>query len=120
MRKRKPLLARLVITMIALIVTAQIVPGIHITGIVAGFFAAAILGLVNVVLKPILIIFTIPITLFTFGLFLLVINGLMLWITSEIVPGFWISGLGPAVLGSIILTIVNWLIHSILDDNRRY
>ncbi|MCF7885091.1 MAG: phage holin family protein [Candidatus Marinimicrobia bacterium] len=119
-RRNRSLLARLIITMIALLVTAQVVPGIHVSGIGAGLFAAAILGIVNVILKPILIIFTIPITLFTFGIFLFIINGLMLWITSEIVPGFWISSLGAAVIGSIVLSIVNWLINSILEENRRY
>ena len=106
--------------MLALVITAEIIPGIHISGLLNGLFAAAILGIVNVMLKPILIIFTIPITIFTFGLFLLVINGITLWITSEIVPGFWISNLGSAIIGSIILSIVNWLINSFLDVDRKY
>ena len=119
MRRRQTLLARLVITMISLLVTASIIPGIHISGVIAGLLAAAILGIVNLLLKPIFVIFTIPITLLSFGLFLLVINGIMLWITSELVPGFWISNLGAAILGSIILSIVQWLINFVLENNRR-
>ena len=118
MRRQRSLLAKLVITMLALLVTGAVVPGIDIDGVVAGFLAAIIFGLVNIFLKPIFIVFTIPITVFTFGIFLLVINGLMLWITSEIVTGFSISGLGSAIVGSILLSIVTWLINSILDNNR--
>ncbi|MFO7815464.1 MAG: phage holin family protein [Halanaerobiales bacterium] len=114
-QKRKGLLAKLLITMVALLITAYILPGMTINGIFAGFFAALILGVVNIVVKPIFIILTLPLTILTMGLFLLIINGLMLWLASGIVPGFLITGFWTAVFGSILLSIVTWFLNQVLD-----
>lgn len=102
--------------MLALILTAKIVPGIRIESIGAGFWATLILGLVNVFLKPILTIFTLPLTIFSFGLFLFVINGLMLLLTASMVNDFYVSGLLAAIFGSIILSIINSFMLDVLND----
>lgn len=114
-KKRKGLLAKLLITMVALFVTAYIIPGMSIEGIFAGFVAALILGVVNVVIKPIFIVLTLPLTILTMGLFLLVINGLMLMLAAALVPGFMVAGFWSAVFGAILLSIVTWFLNSILD-----
>ena len=114
-KKRKGLLARLLITMAALYITAYIVNGMAIQGLFAGLVAALILGIVNVVIKPIFIILTIPLTILTMGLFLFVVNGLMLWLVAVLVPGFILSGFWSAVFGAILLSIVTWFLNNILD-----
>ncbi len=114
-KKRKGLLAKLLITMVALFITAYIIPGMSIQGLFAGFVAALILGIVNVVVKPIFIVLTLPLTILTMGLFLLVVNGLMLWLAAALVPGFMVAGFWSAVFGAILLSIVTWFLNSILD-----
>ncbi|AZO93514.1 phage holin family protein [Halocella sp. SP3-1] len=113
--QRKTFAAKLLITMIALMITAYIVPGIYVSGFIAGLLAALILGFVNAVFKPIFTILTLPFTIITFGLFLFVINGLMLLITAAFVPGFYISGIFSAIIASIILSFINWILEGILD-----
>ncbi|HMA59745.1 MAG TPA: phage holin family protein [Halanaerobiales bacterium] len=114
-KKRKGLLAKLLITMVALFITAYIIPGMSIQGLFAGFVAALILGIVNVVVKPIFIVLTLPLTILTMGLFLLVVNGLMLMLSASLVPGFMVAGFWSAVFGAILLSIVTWFLNSILD-----
>ncbi|PRX28614.1 putative membrane protein [Orenia metallireducens] len=109
-------IARLLITMLALILTAKIVPGIVIGSLGAGFWAALILGLVNTFIKPVFTLLTLPLTILSFGLFLFVINGLMLLITASLVANFHVSGLLAAIFGSIILSIINSFMLDVLYD----
>lgn len=108
-------IAKILVTMLALLITAAIIPGMYIDGVGAGFIAALILGLVNVFIKPLLTILTLPITVLTLGLFLFVINGLILMLTASLVGGFYISGLLVAIFGSIVLSLISGLIHSLID-----
>ncbi|MGM0419759.1 MAG: phage holin family protein [Bacillota bacterium] len=105
------MLTSLIINMFALILTAFIIPGIYISGVMAGLLAALVLGLVNILVRPILTILTLPLTILTFGLFLLVINGLSLMITAYFVPGFQVEGLLSAVFGAIILSLVSGMLR---------
>ncbi len=106
---------RLVIHVVAILIISYLLPGvIRVDGIWAALVAAFILGIVNVVIRPILIFLTLPITILTLGLFLLVINGLMLWLVSAIVKGFQVNGFWGAVLGSILISIVSWVLSRIL------
>lgn len=100
-------------TAVALIVTAFIVPGFTIVSFSSALVGAAVLGLVNAVVKPILILFTLPLTILTLGLFLLVVNAIALGLVSYLTPGLTIAGFFPAVLGSIVLTIVSGFINQI-------
>ncbi|MGL5805126.1 MAG: phage holin family protein [Xenococcaceae cyanobacterium] len=101
------------LTAISLIITAKIVPGLIITGFTAAAIAAIVLGLVNAVIKPILILFTLPLTILTLGLFLLVVNAIALGLVGYLTPGFDVNGFFPAVFGSIVLSFVSGLIDRV-------
>jgi putative membrane protein len=106
---------RLLIHMVAILIISYLLPGvIWVEGVWAALVAAFLLGIVNAVLRPILIFFTLPITVLTFGLFLLVINGLMLLLVSSIVSGFHVNGFWGAVLGSILISLVSWVLSRVL------
>jgi len=106
---------RLLIHMVAILIISYLLPGvIRVDGVWAALVAAFILGIVNAILRPILIFFTLPITVLTLGLFLLVINGLMLWLVSAVVSGFQVNGFWGAVLGSILISIVSWILSRVL------
>ncbi|MEM6610740.1 MAG: phage holin family protein [Cyanobacteria bacterium P01_C01_bin.72] len=98
---------------VSLIVTAFIVPGFAVVSFSSAVVGAAILGLVNAVVKPILVLFTLPLTILTLGLFLLVVNAIALGLVSYLTPGLTISGFFPAVFGSIVLTIVSGFINQL-------
>ena len=104
------LLAHLIITAALLLFVASTVKGIHISGWGSAFVAAIVLGLVNALIRPLMIVLTIPITIVTLGLFLFIINALMLWLAAALVPGFRIQGFGAAFVGSLLLTVLNILI----------
>lgn len=94
------------ITAVSLIVTAYIVPGFTVSSFVAALLAAVVIGLVNAIVKPILIILTLPLTILTLGLFLFVVNAITIWLAGVLTPGFTVTGLLPALFGSIVLTLV--------------
>jgi putative membrane protein len=108
---------RLLIHMVAILIISYLLPGvIRVEGLWAALAAAFLLGIVNAVLRPILIFFTLPITVLTLGLFLLVINGLMLLLVSSIVRGFHVNGFWGAVLGSILISLVSWILSRVLPS----
>jgi len=104
--------AHLIVSAALLLLVANAVRGFEISGAVAALIAALVLGLVNAIVRPIAIVLTLPLTFVTFGLFLLVVNGLMLKLASAFVPGFRIDGLMPAIWGSVLLTLLNLLIEA--------
>jgi len=102
---------RLLINMVAIMIIAYILPKvIRVDGLWAALVAAFFLGLVNAIIRPILVILTLPITILTLGVFLLVINGLMLWLVSSIVKGFSVNGFWGAVAGSVLISLVSWVL----------
>ncbi|MEX1111944.1 MAG: phage holin family protein [Candidatus Andersenbacteria bacterium] len=105
------ILLRWLITTLAVLIASYILPGVSVDGFLAALIAAAVLGIVNVIIKPILIVLTLPITIVTFGLFLLVINALMIMLASTVVPGFFVAGFWWAVLFSIVLSLLSYLLH---------
>ena len=108
-------IVRLLTNMVAILLVAYLLPGIMwVESLWAALAAAFLLGIVNTILRPILILFTLPLTLLTFGLFLLVINGLMLWLVAGLVGGFHVNGFWGSVFGAILLSIVSWLLASLL------
>jgi putative membrane protein len=96
---------------VALMLTAYFVPGFQVQGFSSSLVAAVVIGLVNTFIWPILVLLTLPLTAFTFGFFLLVVNGFALKIAAALTPGFSISGFLPAILGSIVLTAIGWLVR---------
>ncbi len=108
---------RLVIHMVAILIISYLFPKIiRVDGFLAALVAAFLLGIVNAILRPVLVLLTFPITLVTLGLFLLVINGLMLWLVSALVRGFYVNGFWGAVLGSILVSIVSWILSRFLPS----
>lgn len=99
------ILLRLLITSLAAFAAAKLLPGIHIDGYWSAILLAIVLGLLNIILKPLLIIFTLPITVVTFGLFLFVINALIVLIASHFIGGFHVDGFWWALFFSIVLSV---------------
>jgi putative membrane protein len=112
-------LARLLLNGIAIIVAAWLIPGLELTGTVPALVAGALLGFVNAIVKPILIVLTLPITLVTLGLFLFVVNAICLGLTAVVVPGFRIDGFWAAVFGALVVSVVSWILSGVFATRRR-
>jgi len=114
-------LLRLLSTAVALVVAAEILPGISFSddGLLTIILVALIFGVVNAILKPILAVLSCPLIILTLGLFLFVLNGVMLLITDELAGGrFDVDGLGSAILGGIIISLVNMVLEGLLGVNE--
>ncbi|MBZ5593085.1 MAG: phage holin family protein [Acidobacteriia bacterium] len=105
------LLVNWLLSALSLVIVAAIVPGIEIEGFGTAMIAAAVIGLVNVTLGLVLKIVTFPLTIVTFGLFLIVINALMLKVAAAMMPGFRVRGFLPALVGAVLLSLVNTLLR---------
>jgi len=109
------LLFRWIINAVALLVIAAVVPGFSLNTFYHALIAALLLGLVNALIRPILLILTFPVTVVTLGLFVFVVNALMLWLVSSVVKGFEISGFIPALLAALLLWGINLLANRLVD-----
>ena len=107
-------LVRLLITALAIILTSYLLPGVHVENFLSALILSLLLALLNVTLKPILVIITIPVTFLTLGLFLLVINALMVLLAEALLPGFIVDGFWWAVAFSIVLWAINSLLRIFL------
>jgi putative membrane protein len=112
-------LIRLAIGMLGLWIAQAIVPGVHIEGTLTLALAALLLGLVNAVVRPLLVILTFPITLLTLGLFLLVVNAAMLGLVAALLDDFTISGFWAAVLGAVVVSVVTWAASAWIGPSGR-
>ncbi len=102
-------ITRILLTTLTLLVVAAYVPGINISGFYAALTAAAVLGLLNVFVRPLLVILTLPITILTIGIFLFVINASLFWFTASFIDGFSVDSFWSAIIGSLIVTAVSTL-----------
>ena len=102
------------INAVALMAVAYLLPGINVDGFVTALVAALILGLVNTVIRPILVLLTLPVTLLTLGLFIFVINGLLFWLVGSFIKGFEVGGLLWGMIGAIVYSLVSWVLAAIL------
>ena len=108
-------IVHLIINMVAILIIAYFLPKvIRVDGFMPALIAAFLLGIVNAILRPVLVFLTLPLTILTLGLFLLVINGLMLWLVAALVRGFYVNGFWGAVFGSILISIVSWIFSKLL------
>ena len=120
------LLTRWFVMTLAVMLTAVVLrPGITVENPLMAFLAAVILSLLNAFLRPILIILTLPVNFFTLGLFTLVINAFLLWLTSVLLRGgLTVHGFGPAFLGALLISVVsgllNWLVKSASNGEKRH
>jgi putative membrane protein len=112
-------LLRIVVNALAIMLAASIVPGISVDGVVPALVGGLLLGLVNAVVRPVLIILTLPITLITLGLFLLVLNGFCFWLVASIVKGFYVAGFWSAFVGALIVSIVSWTMTALISDSGK-
>jgi putative membrane protein len=111
---------RALIAAVGLWIATKIVPGIGADSATTLLFAAVLLGIVNAIVRPILIILTLPFTIITLGLFLLVINGLMLMLVAVFLHGFHVHGLFAAILGSIVVGLTGWIGSWFIGPKGRY
>lgn len=107
----------LIVTAISMIVTAYIIPGIVISSTSAALIGAFIFGIVNAIVKPILILFTLPATILSLGLFLFVVNALCFWIVAYFTPGFEVKTFFDALFGSILVSIVSSFLGNFLGKS---
>jgi putative membrane protein len=103
-------LIRLVVNAVALICVAYVVPGIHVSGLGGALIAALILGIVNAILRPILMVLSLPLEVITLGLFTLVINALLFWLVGALHVGLTVDGFWPAFWGALVMAIVSWIL----------
>jgi putative membrane protein len=113
-------LVRLAISAFGLWVAAKLVPGMAFDGTGTLVLAALLQGLVNAVVRPVLVLLTLPLTILTLGLFLLVVNGITLAIVAWLLPGFALHGLGAAILGAIVAGLAGWLASSLVGPSGRF
>jgi putative membrane protein len=113
-------LVRMLITAISLWLAALIVPGMELAGAGTVLGAALLLGIVNAFVRPVVILLTLPLTILTLGLFLLVVNAMMLGLVAYVFEGFSLGGLGSAIFGAIFVSFFSWLASAFIGKSGRY
>lgn len=113
------LIVRFLFGVAGLWVAAHVVPGISYRNTTSLLEAALLLGVINAVIRPILVILTLPLTIITLGLFLLVINGVSLWLVTWFLHGFHVHGLVAAVLGALVVSVCSWIGQALVEKQGR-
>jgi putative membrane protein len=108
------ILAVWLINTVALAAVAYLMPSVSIASPGAALVAALVLGLVNTLIRPLLVLLTLPVTVLTLGLFILVINGLLFWAVGSFVPGFQVAGFWPGVIGALVYSVFSWLLSALV------
>lgn len=111
-------LLKLLVTSLAVFFSAYLLKGVHVDGFPAALLVAIVLGFLNAFLKPVLVILTIPVTIVTVGLFLLVINALIILLADRILPDFSVDGFWWALLFSVVVSIISGLLHALAGDSN--
>jgi putative membrane protein len=114
-------LLRVVLNTVGVVLAARLVPGITVASPSAAILAGVVLGVVNATIRPVLIVLTLPFTIVTLGLFIFLVNAACLALVAWLVPGFGVRGFGAALLGSIFISVVSWILSSLLiDEHQRH
>ena len=111
-------LVRLLVNGLAIMVAAWFLPGVRLAGPVPALLAGAILGFVNALVRPVLLLLTLPFTLITLGLFIFVVNAVCFALTAALVPGFEINGFFTALVGAILVSVVSWILNALFADTN--
>ncbi|MBK9730158.1 MAG: phage holin family protein [Chitinophagaceae bacterium] len=111
-------LVKILISGLAVLITAYLLPGVDVDGMLGAVIVAAVLAVLDAIIKPLMIILTLPVTIVTLGLFLLVINAFVILLASKIVPGFKVDGFWWALLFSIILSIISSVFEGMAKNNK--
>jgi len=101
---------------LALLAVAYLMPSIHVSGLGGALIAAAVIGLVNIFIKPILVLLTLPVTIVTLGLFILVINGLLFFFVGHLLQGFEVTTIWAGILGALLYSIISWALTALIPD----
>lgn len=112
------MIAKWLIGALSLYLVSFFIEGIYITGLTGALWASAVLGIVNLIIKPIIKFFSLPFTIITLGLFTFVINGVVLLIASNLSTSLHVNGLGSAIIGALFLSIINTILLKIIDNKK--
>jgi putative membrane protein len=110
---------RILVNALAIWLATAIVPGIEARSLLTILGAGLVLGVINALVRPVLLVLTFPLTLVTLGLFLFVLNAFCLWLTSALVKGFEVRGFWAALFGSIVVSVVSWVVTAFVSDRGR-
>jgi putative membrane protein len=110
---------RVLVNAAAILLAASVVPGVGVRSATSALIAGLVLAVINAIVRPLLIFFTLPLTLLTLGLFIFVLNAFCFWLASVFVPGFTVVGFWAAFLGALIVSLVSWLLTAFLSDTGR-
>lgn len=113
------LLLRWLLNALALLAVAYLYPGVRVESFFAAAIAALALGLANALIRPILVILTLPVTIVTLGLFLFVINALLFWLVAEIVKGFSVQGFMAALIGSLLYSLITLVVSWVIGGGKK-
>ena len=113
------LLLRLLLNAVAVFILANVLNGVAVDNYVTAIIVALVLAILNLLVKPILILLTLPVTILTLGLFLFVINGLIILLADKFIDGFAVSSIWTAILFSVLLAILQWILHSLLSTKKK-
>ncbi|MBU2566745.1 phage holin family protein [Patescibacteria group bacterium] len=112
------LIFRWVVSTLAILLASYLVPGVEVTNFWAALLTALVLGLINAIIRPLVILLTLPANILTLGLFTLIINAFMLWLAAYLVPGFDVQGFWPAFAGALIFWAVGWLSNAFIHNPK--
>ena len=107
-----------ILNALALLAVTYVLPSIQITSFGAALLAALGLGLINTLVRPVLAILTLPITVITLGIFYLVLNGLLFWLASALIPGFEVHGFASAIVGAILYGVIAWALSALIPNKK--
>jgi putative membrane protein len=109
------LLLRWILSAFSLMLVTYLVPGIAVANFYSALWAALVLGLINALVRPVLILLTLPVNILTLGLFTLIINALLFWLASSAVKGFNVAGFWPAFWGALVVSIISWILNGVFN-----
>lgn len=107
-----------ILNAVALLAVTYLLPSIQVAGFGSALIAALGLGLINMLVRPVLTLLTLPLTVLTLGIFYLVLNGLLFWLASALIPGFQVNGFASALLGAILYGVIAWALSALLIRNK--
>ena len=113
------LILKMLLTAVAVIILAQILPGIHVDSYTTAIIVAIVLGLLRIFVRPLIILFTLPITIITLGLFLFVINAIIILLADKLIDGFDVAGFWYALLFSLLLSFLQSILYSLLNEKKQ-
>jgi putative membrane protein len=107
-----------ILNAVALLAVTYLMPSIQVSGFGTALVAALVLGFINTLVRPVLAILTLPITVLTLGIFYLVLNGLLFWLASALLPGFDVAGFGSALIGAILYGVITWALSALIPNSK--